>query len=409
MLDDARIRALREALLAFYDAAHRDLPWRARPGKRADPYHVWVSEVMLQQTRVDVVVDYFQRWIEALPDVRALAAADEERVLSLWQGLGYYSRARRLLEGARYVVRDCRGELPRSPEELLRVPGIGPYSAGAIASIAYEVPAPLVDGNVVRVLTRVLALSGDPAKAPLKGRLWDLARALVPERRPGDFNQALMELGATVCTPKNPSCERCPWQKECLAHARGQETAFPELPPAKVQVALDFVVMLAWRSDRVLVARAPREAKWWAGLWTFPQYGVAGPEEARRRAELALRELGLNAEPEAAPVIRHQITRHKITLHPFVVATNAPPPPPPSSRAEAESAEWRWVTGSELAGLAMPSPHQKLRATLLADPSIPAVWPTRAGRREPRRTAPSRLPEARRGRKTFAPLDPPIE
>ncbi len=176
--------------------------WRAPRGVAADPYRVWISEVMLQQTRVEVVRDYFERWMRALPTLRSLAAADEDQVLGLWQGLGYYSRARRLREGANFVVREMGGVLPAEPERLLQVPGVGPYSAGAIASIAFDREAPLVDGNVVRVVTRVFGLAGDPARAPLKRTFGTFAADFVQGRRPGDFNQALMELGATVCTPR---------------------------------------------------------------------------------------------------------------------------------------------------------------------------------------------------------------
>ena len=190
------------ALLGWYDRERRDLPWR----RTRDPYAVWVSEVMLQQTRVATVVDYYTRFMHRFPSLQALAEAAEDDVLKIWQGLGYYRRARALLAGARAVVAKHAGRLPAEPARLRELPGVGPYTAGAIASIAFGVREPVVDGNVTRVLCRLYALAGDPERAPLPQRIRRLASELVPAKRPGDFNQALMELGATLCTPRAPDC-----------------------------------------------------------------------------------------------------------------------------------------------------------------------------------------------------------
>ena len=218
---------------------------------------MWVSEVMLQQTQVATVLRYFTAWMQRFPDVRALARAREADVLHAWQGLGYYSRARRLQEGARVVLERHAGRLPRDHAALLALPGIGEYSAGAIASIAFGEPKPLVDGNVIRVLTRHFGLRGDPGKAPLKRGLWDLAAELVPHDRPGDFNQALMELGATVCTPKAPACGACPLEKLCGARQRGWEEQLPELAKKKKSTAVQMVAAVVERRGRYLVTRVP--------------------------------------------------------------------------------------------------------------------------------------------------------
>nr|MDQ2644694.1 A/G-specific adenine glycosylase [Myxococcota bacterium] len=214
-------------LLRWYDRTRRELPWR----ETRDPYAIWVSEVMLQQTQVKTVIPYFERWLARFPGVRELSRAEEAEVLHAWQGLGYYSRARALKRAAELVVERHGGQLPSKSSELTALPGIGPYSAGAIASIAYGERVPVVDGNVIRVLTRVFALRGDPAKAPLRRELWRRAEELVPAARPGDHNQALMELGATVCVPEKPRCGECPLSEHCRGYAGGLAARLPELAP----------------------------------------------------------------------------------------------------------------------------------------------------------------------------------
>lgn len=223
----ADLAAARAALLAYFDAHRRDLPWRRRAH---DPYAVWVSEIMLQQTRVETVIPYYERFLERFPTPRALADAPLDAVLASWSGLGYYRRARMLHEGARAVVREHQGALPADAAALRALPGIGAYTAGAIASIAFGLREPLVDGNVERVLARVLALGGDPRAAATKKRLWTAARALADDPRPGDVNQALMELGATVCTPVSPRCLLCPLRAQCAARAAGDPERYPEKP-----------------------------------------------------------------------------------------------------------------------------------------------------------------------------------
>ncbi|XP_032048346.1 adenine DNA glycosylase [Aythya fuligula] len=223
--DPAEVEALRGRLLAWYDQSKRDLPWRAlaviEPDVNRRAYAVWVSEIMLQQTQVATVIDYYNRWMQKWPTLQALAEASLEEVNELWAGLGYYSRGKRLQEAARKVVSELAGEMPRTAEELQKLlPGVGRYTAGAIASISYGQATGVVDGNVIRVLCRLRCIGADPSSPPVIDRLWAMANALVDRSRPGDFNQALMELGATVCTPKAPLCGECPVKQHCRARLR---------------------------------------------------------------------------------------------------------------------------------------------------------------------------------------------
>lgn len=345
---DTRVDSIRERLLVWYESQKRDLPWR----RTRDPYAIWVSEVMLQQTQVKTVLGYYERWMQRFPTVDALAGADEADVLHAWQGLGYYSRARRLLAGARAVSERHAGELPRSVEQLLELPGIGPYSAGAIASIAFGQPEPIVDGNVVRVLCRLFALRGDPAKAPLKSELWRLARQLVPSDRPGELNQSLMELGATLCSPSSPRCPECPVRGQCLGLAQGVERELPELakrkPPTEVQTAAAYVC----EGDRVLLRQLPADAPRWAGLWVLPFAELTPGETPSAAAVRALSELGVQGVAQSVvQKAQHTITRFRITLH-VVSCTLGPRSTLPSGSG--------LFSFEQIVRLALPSVHSRL-------------------------------------------------
>jgi A/G-specific adenine glycosylase len=267
--------ALRRALLAWYRRHHRKLPWRPVPGAgnaaQVDPYHSLVSEAMLQQTQVATVLPYFQRFIAAFPTVRALADADEQRVLRLWQGLGYYRRARNLHAAAKRVVSDFDGEVPADVQDLLKLPGVGRYTAGAIASIAHGRPAPIVDGNVARVFARLFNLQ-DPVDRPdVQKQLWAIAEALVPARSPGDFNQALMELGALVCTPKSPACLTCPLRNRCEGLAQGDPERLPVKRPKKKPKAVTHLVVAVRRNGRYLFEQRPATGLW-SNMWQLPTW-----------------------------------------------------------------------------------------------------------------------------------------
>jgi A/G-specific adenine glycosylase len=351
--------AFAPALLAWYDAHRRDLPWR----RTRDPYAIWVSEMMLQQTQVATVHGYYERWMQRFPTVRDLASAREDDVLHAWQGLGYYSRARNLWRGAQVVVSAHAGRLPRTAAALREIPGIGPYSAGAIASIAHGERAAVVDGNVVRVLCRVFGLPGDPARAPLKAELWARAAALVPEDRPGDFNQAMMELGATVCLPRTPACEECPLRKRCVALAKGTVHELPALAPRAAAVPVARAAAIVTRLGRVLTVQAPPAAPRWAGMWLFPSSDVGPAESPAAAAVRAVRDaVGLRAAPgELALTVRHSVTHHRITLDVFRCTASHGKARPVGAAALA------WVEPSALGELAMPAAHRRIALWLPRD------------------------------------------
>jgi len=316
--------------------------------------------MMLQQTQVRTVIPYFQSWMQRFPNVAALANAEESDVLHAWQGLGYYSRARNLRRAAQEMLRVHDGRVPEQVSQLLALPGIGPYSAGAIASIAYGHAEPLVDGNVIRVLARLFALRGDPNKAPLKAEIWACARALIPERAPGDFNQSLMELGATVCTPKSPRCAACPVAEHCQALARGLVDVLPELPARAKATPVHVVAAIATRAGRVLVTKLRPEAPRWAGMWLFPHADVASsetPEDAVARALYSA--VGLRGQAtELLCVVRHTVTRFRITLDAYRTRIS-------SDAAQARTvSEFAWKKPEELPELAMPKAHRQIAERL---------------------------------------------
>ena len=333
-------------LLAWYDTHRREMPWRGV----GDPYAVWVSETMLQQTRVDTVRDYYPRFMAAFPTVTALAAAEEQAVFKLWEGLGYYRRAANLHRGARQVAERWGGRVPDTVEELLTVSGIGEYTAGAIASIAYGRRVPAVDGNVIRVVTR---LTGDDT--PLKEtaalrRVKERAAALVPEDRPGDFNQAMMDLGATVCVPGTPDCAACPLQTLCRAAREGNAEGIPNLPGKKPPRPIDYEVLLILSGGRVLM-RCRTEALL-RGLWVYPL--VEGRLEPLRLAELTAKRLGTGVplpEPlgEARHVFTHQVWRMRLWLLRVPEGLAAP-------------AGWRFVTAEDMRALPIPTAMRAAKA-----------------------------------------------
>jgi A/G-specific adenine glycosylase len=347
-----------EPLLAWFDHSARDLPWR----RTRDPYAVWISEIMLQQTQVRTVIPYWERWMRELPNVAALAEAAEERVLKLWEGLGYYSRARNLQRAAKRIAARPGGRFPENPAEILELPGIGRYTAGAIASIAFDQAEPILDGNVIRVLTRVLALPGDPKSRPVNEQLWTTASALVRtvaeatasgSRRCARFNQALMELGATVCTPSKPQCGACPWADACSARRLEQVDRFPQIAARPVVTARYFATAVLRHRQRHLVRRRNEDAVN-AGFWEFPNVEIAHDDEP---GPLIARWLGLSGvEWSRLPDLRHAITRYRITQR--VVAATAEPD------LRRVSGEWRWVTRRELDALALTGAHRRIARSL---------------------------------------------
>lgn len=326
-LDVERVRA---ALLGWYRRGHRDLPWR----RTRDPYAIWISEIMLQQTRVDTVKAYFHRFMTELPTVQALAAAPEEQVLALWSGLGYYSRARNLHAAARLIVERHGGVFPREAAAVRELPGIGPYTAGAILSIAFGQRAAILDGNVIRVLARLQALDERPESASGKRLYWSLAEALVPpaaspnegedegENPPGDLNQALMELGATVCLPQRPVCLVCPLAELCRARRLGDPEAFPPKKVVREVPVLDMVALVVRAGGRVLLCRRPSLGLW-GGLWEPPTL-ERPPEEAPEAALARLARERLEATlptEQAVPLAPfvHVLSHRELRFQPYLL------------------------------------------------------------------------------------------
>lgn len=302
-------------LLNWYASERRRLPWRDVD----DPYLVWISEVMLQQTRVDQAAPYFERFIAAYPSINALAEADLDDVLLKWAGLGYYSRARNLHRAAKIVREEHAGYLPRSRTELRTLPGIGEYTSAAISSIAFGEREAVVDGNVIRVIARCFAMAGDRRSGKLRRAVAEIVDGLIPETDPGDFNQAMMDLGAQVCTPRNPRCSECPVAGRCIARATGDPEAFPHVTARRNLPHVDVAVGIVMDGDFILIQKRPENAML-GGMWEFPGGKV---EDGEPPAAACIREVaeetGLNIRiTEGLSEIRQAYTHFRITLHPFV-------------------------------------------------------------------------------------------
>jgi len=342
-LPRARRDLVRRRLLAWYSSTRRDLPWR----RTRDPYRIWLSEAMLQQTRVETVIPYYERFLERFPNVETLALADEQDVLRAWAGLGYYTRARNLKRAAECIVRDHGGQVPRDADALSQLPGVGPYTVGAIRSIAFRERAAVVDGNVARVLARVLA---EPELTP--ATLWRIAEDLVPSVSADQFNQALMELGATVCVPRSPACPRCPLRRLCAARAADRPEAYPAArrrpKPREVQAISGLLERGGGRRRALLLLRRPSQGLL-GGLWEIPSVAGAQPEAL----VAALHErTGLRAQTAGElGRIRHIFTHRALTLQ--VVRLG-----PPSGRLRPGS-DARWCSPAEIAQLPLSALMKK--------------------------------------------------
>jgi len=297
---------MQDKLLGWYDEVARHLPWR----ETRDAYAIWVSEIMLQQTRVETVIPYYERFVARFPTPHALAEADEDTVLSHWSGLGYYRRARLLHAGVREVVARYGGKVPEDPDARRALPGVGPYTAGAIGSIAFDKPEPIVDGNITRVLARILRIDTPIGATATTKRLWEEATRLVPRKRPGDFNQALMELGATLCAPRRPRCEQCPLSAECAAHAHGEVDVLPVSRPKKAPTVmkLSAVVVTTGRGAARKVWLVKGGTKLFGGLWGVPM------SEGQPRD--ALRDAGVHARLRSEPVgsVEHVLSHRRLQV-----------------------------------------------------------------------------------------------
>ena len=347
-------------LLAWYDRHQRVLPWRGI----GDPYAVWVSEIMLQQTRVETVIPYFECWLERFPNIETLAAAPEQAVLQTWEGLGYYSRARNLHRAARVVTADFGGQLPADRAALESLPGIGRYTAGAIASIAFGLDEPALDGNIRRVLARLFDYP-EPARSPAgEAQLWQWAAELLPAGRAGDFNQALMDLGASVCTPRKPDCENCPLSGLCLAQHNHTQEERPVLAPRASVPHYRVTAAVIERDGRVLLAQRPPEGLL-GNLWEFPG-GKVEPGEtlpACLRREIQEELAAEITVGEEFGVYRHAYTHFKVTLHAFLCQLL-----PGSEPQPIQAHALQWVTCDELPAFPMGKIDRQIAKRLIQAP-----------------------------------------
>ncbi len=349
-------------LLAWYDRSRRDLPWRVPPGSGADvaldPYHVLVSEAMLQQTQVATVIPYFRRFLAQYPTAAALAAADEQAVLRAWQGLGYYSRARNLQAAARRIVADHGGRVPDTVEGLLSLPGVGRYTAGAVASIAFGRRAPILDGNVARVVCRLDAVRADPREPATREVLWARAEAILPAGavgRFGDFNSALMELGATTCTPRSPRCLYCPVRDHCEAAAAGIQAEVPPLRKGKPTPLVRRWTFCIESDGRFLVEQRPVKGRW-AGMWQFVtvEAGEGGPTAA-----VVGDRFGLTVTvPRPIGRVAHGLTHRRYEFDVFRCVASGPLP---------VVAPRRWASVADLSALPLPKPHVRVVGLISGD------------------------------------------
>ena len=355
---------LRRKLLLWYDRSRRDLAWRST----REPYAIWLAEIMLQQTQVKTVEPFYEKFLKRFPDVRSLANAPLDDVLGRWAGLGYYRRAEHLHRAAKIIVQKHRGKFPPDFESILALPGVGRYTAAAVASIAFGEPVAVLDGNVIRVLCRLLDLRRDPARPEVRKALWETAQALIPADRPGDYNQAMMELGATVCTPKNPACPNCPVKIYCRAFQAGNPGRLPMKSRKPARKILRRQVFVIQQGNRVLLLKRPGQGLW-AGLWEFPAFpplkqgGKPGGREKRLRQELGL-EVKLSGKSR---LVRHELTHRAVICRVFSgrgLGKKTPRPRLPAcDRGRYQS--FRWVPLSRLDDLPISALTRKIAAATL--------------------------------------------
>lgn len=336
--------AIRRRLLGWYDRYRRDLPWRRRPN---DGYAQLLAEVMLQQTQVATALDYYQRFIERFPTVKALAEAELDDVLTLWSGLGYYRRARNLRAAARIIVAEHGGVVPADVDDLMKLPGIGRYTAGAIASVAYGISAPVLDGNVTRVLMRVWADTRDPKQPKVTAELWQRAEELLPRKRCGDFNQAMMELGATVCVPRSPNCPACPIHNHCQAYQKDVTDRIPATARRTKVSEAAIVVAAVERGDELLFVQRPEHGLW-AGLWELPGEPIANGETIGRVRQRLRSRLPKKCRLQTKPVgqVTRQLTHRRVTFHIYRGRMTGP-----GTVRKIGGQPARWVTPKALNGL----------------------------------------------------------
>jgi A/G-specific adenine glycosylase len=342
-------------LLKWFEKNARDLPWR----RTKDPYAIWVSEIMLQQTQVDVVKSYYRRFLKRFPTVRRLALARQDTVLKLWEGLGYYARARNLHQMAKIIVRDFGGQIPHEKKILQALPGIGPYTAGAIASIAFNVDEIVIDGNVRRALCRLYRIRENPASGKVQKQLDSLARGLLPAGRAGAFNQAFMELGATICTPRNPDCHACPLSLMCMAKKHNEQEKIPHRVRRKPLPRKIAAVAVIYQNGKILIDKRQPDGLL-GGLWEFPGGKVKKGESLKTALRREIKEeLGITIRDiHPLMTVRHTYSHFSVTLHVFRCAHASKTPKCRTCM------EYKWVFPKQLKNFAFPAANQKIIAAL---------------------------------------------
>jgi A/G-specific adenine glycosylase len=346
-----------DKILVWFQEHARDLPWRTT----YSPYHVWISEIMLQQTQMDRVIDYFNRWIARFPTIADVASADEEDVLKLWEGLGYYTRARNIMRTATILMKDHSGEMPAEYDTLLRMPGIGNYTAGAIMSIAFNEEYPLVDANIERIFARLFNLDKPVKEKKTHAFIWRKAEELLPQGRAREFNQALMELGALVCISRNPRCSICPIRNECQAFSLDVVSKRPVLQSPPRTIFIEMATGILKHENRILIQKRKSKGVW-ANLWEFPGGRLEPGEtpemalvrEYREETELAVASL------QKITTVHHSYMNYRVTLHCYFCSLADDRYEPVLHGAQ----EYRWIEPDELLHYAFPSGHRKLIAHL---------------------------------------------
>ena len=359
ILDDATTRQLLiKRLRSWFRKQKRDLPWR----HTNDPYAIWVSEIMLQQTQVATVIDYYHRFLKRFPTVSDLAAAETSEVLQYWEGLGYYRRARQLHQAAKKIVNEYSGSFPQEFAQVLDLPGVGRYTAGAICSFAYDQPHPIVEANTQRLYSRLLALEEDPRSSASQKRLWDLAERIVPKKSPGEINQALMELGSLVCTPTNPKCLECPLVELCPTAKLGLQSRIPAPPKAKAFESVYEVAWVVWNGSQVLL-RQCQPGERWEGLWDFPRFVCdldTNDKDKFYKQELQKR-FGLKTHGcDERVKIKHGVTRFKITLECFDTSLKNGP--------NLSLGAFQWLDYQELGKLPLHSTARRIASHIVRHP-----------------------------------------
>ncbi|MGK5092192.1 A/G-specific adenine glycosylase [Deltaproteobacteria bacterium TL4] len=340
-------------LLSWFEQEQRPLPWR----QKYDPYEIWISEIMLQQTQVRTVLPYYQRWMQVLPNLEAVAEASENVILKLWEGLGYYSRARNIHKTAKILVAQYQAQFPGEPHQLLELPGIGRYTAGAILSIAFNQKPPIVDGNVTRILCRIMDYRELPTSAPMQKRLWALAEAWIPEQQARWFNQAMMELGATLCYVNAPACLLCPVQLFCKAYHAQSTAQVPAKKTAKLLKPVIHVLAIVQQGNQILVDKRPATGLM-GGLWEFPNFEITKEADLKQQLhELLYQQWQLSVTVlQQLPTFKHRYTTFKATQHCYLCQYHS----------QTKSArQGQWLTLEELSQLSFSAPQAKLMEHLI--------------------------------------------